>query len=130
MKNIDASNEFFNQNLDINLSTIEGDSFVGWSGNSSGCALTTVLISLALNKPVCQNLAMTGTISSDGIVGPVGGIDKKVDAVVEAGLENVIIPKNNENDFKALPAEIKESVAVHYVERFEDIYKIAFESDL
>ena len=73
---------------------------------------------------------MTGRISCDGKIGFVRGIDIKVDAVVKAVLENVIIPMSNEDDFKALPAKIKESVTVHFVERFEDVYKIAFESNL
>ena len=40
------------------------------------------------------------------------------------------IPNSNEKDFEALPAEIKENVTVHFVKTFEDVYKIAFESDL
>ena len=73
---------------------------------------------------------MTGQISSKGKIGRVGGIDHKVTAAVEAGLENVIIPKDNQKDFEALPPKIKDNVTVHYAETFEDIYKIAFESDL
>ena len=69
-------------------------------------------------------------ISRNGKIGFVSGIDMKVGAVVNAGLENVIIPKSNENDFEKLPTPIKESVAVHFIETFDDIYKIAFESDL
>ena len=73
---------------------------------------------------------MTGEISTKGKIGKVGGIDKKVIAAVEAGLTNVIIPKGNQKDFEALSDEIKEKITVHYVETFEEIYKIAFESDL
>ena len=130
LKNIDVSNEFFNQNLEINLSAIEGDSFICGNGSSAGCAFATVLISLALNKPICQNLAMTGAISPDGKVGDVEGIDLKVAAVVEAGLGNVIIPKSNKIDFEVLSADIRESVTVHFAETFEDVYKTAFQSDL
>ena len=73
---------------------------------------------------------MTGVISPDGKVGDVEGIDLKVAAVVEAGLGNVIIPKSNQIDFEVLSADIRESVTVHFAETFEDVYKIAFESDL
>ena len=73
---------------------------------------------------------MTGEISIKGKIGGVGGIDLKVTAAVEAGLEIVIIPKGNQKDFEALPTKIKDNVTVYYAETYEDIYKIAFESDL
>ena len=116
--------------MDINLSEVEANTFIYCSGSSAGCVYVTVLISLALQKPICQNLAMTGEISLKGKIGRVGGIDQKVTAAVEAGLKNVIIPKGNQKDFEALPPKIKDNVTVHYAETFEDIYKIAFESDL
>ena len=73
---------------------------------------------------------MTGKISTQGKIGRVGGIDKKVTAAVEAGLENVIIPKENQKDFEALPDEIKDKITFYFVETYEEIYRIAFESDL
>ena len=126
LKKIEPTNDFFTDNHDINLSQIIDNCFRFCISSSWGCAFATVLISLGLKQPVFQNLAMTGTISTTGKIGPVLGIDKKVAAVVKAGLENVIIPKSNEKDFKALQAEIKESITVHFVETFEDIFKIAF----
>ena len=93
------SNNFFAQTIGINLSDLKDNSFSYGSGPSFGCVYVTLLISLALQKPICQNLAMTGQISSWGSIGVVGGIDMKVPAVVEAGLERVIIPKQNEKDF-------------------------------
>ena len=63
------------------------------SGPCCGCAYVAIIVSLALQKPIRQNLAMTGKISFDGKIGKVGGIDKKVPAAVEAGLKRVIIPK-------------------------------------
>ena len=116
--------------MDVNLSKVKDNSFIFCKGASFGCVYVTVLISLALQKPICQNLAMTGQISIKGKIGYGGGIDQKVTAAVEAGLENVIIPKHNRKDFEALPPKIKGNVTVHYAETFEDIYKIAFESDL
>jgi ATP-dependent Lon protease len=98
-------------------------------GPSGGCAIVSMLISLALQKPISQHLAMTGAIRIDDKVGrAVGGIGKKVAAAVEAGFEDVILPKDNKIDFEALPAEVKSKIKVHYAENYDDVYKIAFES--
>ena len=70
---------------------------------------------------------MTGQISPDGKIGYVGGIDKKVKAAVTAGLEKVIIPKEDKKDFQALPPEIKNKIQVVYAETFQDIYDVAFD---
>ena len=77
----------------MNISIIENNSFSYFSGPSSGCVFATLLISLALQKAIPQDLAMTGTISSEGKIGPIGGIYKKVKAAFEAGLKTVIIQK-------------------------------------
>ena len=110
----------------LNFSEIKNNSFTYNTGSSSGCAWVAILVSLALQKPIYQNLAMTGEISFDGKIGKVSGIDKKVPAAIEAGLKIVIMPKANKPDFKALTAEIKKKVKPFYAETFEDIYNVAF----
>ena len=69
---------------------------------------------------------MTGTISSEGKIGRVGGIEKKVTAAVNAGLKTVIVPKENPTEFISLHPKIKNSIKVVYAETFQDIYKVAF----
>ena len=96
------------------------------SGSSGGCALTSILVSYSLQKPISQDLAMTGQISKDGKVGAVSGIYLKIDAAIEKGLKKVIIPLDNKIDFEALPSRIKDSIIVHFAETFQDIYNIAF----
>ena len=126
-----TSNNFFCRDMDVNLSEVKDDNtFHPCAGSSFGCAYVVILISLALQKPICQNLAMTGQISFKGKIGRVTKIDQKVTAAIEAGLENVIIPKDNQKDFESLPPKVKENVTVHYAETFQDIYENAFEPDL
>ena len=71
---------------------------------------------------------MTGTISPEGKIGSVGGISGKVIGSIKDGMKTIIIPKENQADFEALSAKIKDSITVHYAETFQDIYNIAFES--
>ena len=126
VKTIDPSNTFLEQDVELILSDVFKDGFKHSSGSSAGCGTASILISLALQKPIYQNLAMTGQISPDGKIGPVGGIAEKVKATVAAGLEKVIIPKENQKDFEALPSEIKNNIKVVYAETFQDIYDVAF----
>ncbi|MEK6923572.1 MAG: ATP-dependent protease LonB, partial [Nanoarchaeota archaeon] len=72
--------------------------FEGVEGDSASIAVATAIIS-ALNKiPIKQNIALTGSLSIRGEVLPVGGITQKVEAAIEAGLEEVIVPKANLED--------------------------------
>ena len=67
-------------------------------GPSAGCAITTALLSTALNRPIKQGLAMTGEISLNGKVLPVGGIKEKVMAARRAGINEIILPAENCRD--------------------------------
>ena len=67
-------------------------------GPSAGCAITTSLLSIALNRPIKQGLAMTGEISLNGKVLPVGGIKEKVMAARRAGVNEIILPEENCRD--------------------------------
>lgn len=67
-------------------------------GPSAGCAITTSLLSTALHRPIKQGLAMTGEISLNGKVLPVGGIKEKVMAARRAGINEIILPAENVRD--------------------------------
>ncbi|CBK19616.2 uncharacterized protein [Blastocystis hominis] len=92
-------------------------------GPSAGCAITTSLLSLALQRPVRQGLAMTGEISLNGKVLPVGGIKEKVMAARRAGVNEIILPKENRRDVNELPEYIKENLTIHYASMYEDVLK-------
>ncbi len=98
-------------------------------GPSAGCTIVTAALSLALNKPVRENLAMTGEISLRGQILPVGGIKEKVIAAKRAGVDTVILPSDNRKDFDDLPELVKRDVTVHFAEKYEDVFRIAFPSN-
>lgn len=98
-------------------------------GPSAGVTIVTALLSLALDKPIITDLAMTGELSLRGKVLPVGGIKEKVIAAKRAGVTKVILPADNRKDFDDLPDLIKEGVTVHFVENYDQVYKIAFSEE-
>ena len=98
-------------------------------GPSAGVTIVTALLSLALNKPVKKDLAMTGELSLRGKVLPVGGIKEKVIAAKRAGVTTVILPAENRKDFDDLPDLIKNDVDVHFAENYDEVYKIAFSEE-
>ncbi len=95
-------------------------------GPSAGVTIVTALLSLAMDKPVRPDLAMTGEISLRGKVLPVGGIKEKVIAAKRAGVDTVILPNDNRKDFADLPEVVKSGVTVHFADTYDDVYNIAF----
>ncbi|XP_068741493.1 lon protease homolog, mitochondrial-like isoform X2 [Montipora capricornis] len=121
----DPSNDFFKR-ASIHLHVPEGAT--PKDGPSAGCTIITALLSLATNKPVRQNIAMTGEVSLTGKVLPVGGIKEKTIAARRADVDCIILPEGNRKDFADLPEFVKEGLEVHFASHYNDIYKIAFES--
>ncbi|MCJ8737658.1 hypothetical protein PDJAM_G00026570 [Pangasius djambal] len=95
-------------------------------GPSAGCTIITALLSLATNTPVRQNVAMTGEVSLTGKILPVGGIKEKTIAAKRAGVDCLILPAENKKDFSDLAEYITEGLEVHFVEHYQEIYKIVF----
>ncbi|XP_003938878.2 lon protease homolog, mitochondrial [Saimiri boliviensis] len=95
-------------------------------GPSAGCTIVTALLSLAMGRPVRQNLAMTGEVSLTGKVLPVGGIKEKTIAAKRAGVTCIVLPAENKKDFYDLAGFITEGLEVHFVEHYHQIFDIAF----
>lgn len=100
VKNVSAIiKKFFGQDIkkyDIYVQFLQ--TYEGVEGDSASIAVATSIIS-ALNKiPVKQDYAMTGSLSVRGEVLPVGGVSAKVEAVIDAGIKHVIVPKSNLKD--------------------------------
>ncbi|XP_045512191.1 lon protease homolog, mitochondrial isoform X2 [Pieris brassicae] len=96
-------------------------------GPSAGVTITTALLSLALNKSVKSQLAMTGEISLTGRVLPVGGIKEKIIAAKRVGVTCVILPEENRRDYDDLPDFIKKDIEIHFVNDYPEVFNIAFE---
>jgi ATP-dependent Lon protease len=98
-------------------------------GPSAGITMVTAMLSLVTNKPVLKNLGMTGEITLTGRVLPIGGVKEKLVAAKRSGLKELIFPKENARDFDELPSHIKEGITIHFVEHYDDVFKIAFRED-
>jgi Lon-like ATP-dependent protease len=114
---------FFDEN-DIHMHVPEGAT--PKDGPSAGITMTTSMLSLALNKPCRNNLAMTGEISLTGKVLPVGGIKEKVMAARRAGITTLVLPAANQRDFDEIPDYLREGLDVHYAEEYRSVYDVAF----
>ncbi|KAK1148231.1 hypothetical protein AOXY_G35228 [Acipenser oxyrinchus oxyrinchus] len=95
-------------------------------GPSAGCTIVTALLSLAMNTPARQNVAMTGEVSLTGKILPVGGIKEKTIAARRAGVTCILLPAENQKDFSDLPAFITEGLEVHFVEHYSETFSIVF----
>uniref|UniRef100_A0A8D2L916 Lon protease homolog, mitochondrial n=1 Tax=Varanus komodoensis TaxID=61221 RepID=A0A8D2L916_VARKO len=95
-------------------------------GPSAGCTIVTALLSLAMGRPVRQNVAMTGEVSLTGKILPVGGIKEKTIAAKRAGVSCIILPSENRKDFSDLAEFIREGLEVHFVEHYNEIFDIVF----
>ena len=95
-------------------------------GPSAGITMVTSMLSLAMNKPVRNDLAMTGEVSLTGKVLAVGGIKEKIMAARRAGITTVVLPKACDRDFDEIPEYLKEGLTVHYAEDYRQVYEVAF----
>jgi len=95
-------------------------------GPSAGITMACALFSLVGSRPISPNLAMTGELTLSGLVMPIGGVKEKVIAAKRAKVDSVILPKENREDFEELPDHVKQGLAPHFVETFEEVSKICF----
>ncbi|XP_020826917.1 lon protease homolog, mitochondrial [Phascolarctos cinereus] len=95
-------------------------------GPSAGCTIVTALLSLAMNQPIRQNVAMTGEVSLTGKILPVGGIKEKTIAAKRAGVTCIILPAENKKDYYDLASFITEGLETHFVEHYNEIFDIVF----
>jgi ATP-dependent Lon protease len=97
-------------------------------GPSAGVTMVTALASLLTNRKVRPRVAMTGEITLRGKVLPVGGIKEKILAARRAGVETVIVPKENRKDvLEDVPADIISAMKVEYVEDAGQVLGLALE---
>jgi ATP-dependent Lon protease len=117
--------EDFFENSDIHIHVPAGA--IPKDGPSAGVTMLTALVSLLTHKTIRNDLAMTGEITLRGQVLPVGGIKDKVLAAHRAGIKTIIIPKWNEKDLEDIPKEIQKKIDFHFVDRMQDVLKLAFQ---
>lgn len=123
-KEWNVSPEFF-ENTDIHVHVPAGA--IPKDGPSAGVAMFTALASLASNRPVRFDHAMTGEISLRGLVLPVGGIKEKVLAALQAGIRTVLLPARNEKDLEDIPKEARDLLRFVFLENVQQAVEAALE---
>jgi len=93
-------------------------------GPSAGITVSLVIASLMAERPIRNDIAMTGEVTLRGRVLPVGGIKEKISAAYRAGIYTIVVPKENAKDLKELPKEILRKTTFHYVERVDELFEI------
>jgi ATP-dependent Lon protease len=120
----DLSDDWF-ANHDIHVHVPAGA--VPKDGPSAGVAMTTALVSLISNRPVRNDVAMTGEITLTGQVLPIGGLKEKSLAAQRAGIKQVIVPDRNEGDVEEISEQEREGLEFVYADDIGDVLGVALE---
>jgi ATP-dependent Lon protease len=96
-------------------------------GPSAGITMSTALASLLSDRPVKHTVGMTGEVTLQGRVLPIGGLKQKVLAAHAAGLTDVIIPERNRADLDDVPADVREAMTFHPVMTLGEVLELALE---
>jgi ATP-dependent Lon protease len=121
--------------LGIEPSGLEGKSFhvhvpagaIPKDGPSAGVTMVTAFTSLLTGRPVRHTVAMTGEVTLQGRVLPIGGVKQKVLAAHAAGLTDVILPERNRGDMDEVPAEVREAMNFHFAMTVDEVLAEALE---
>jgi ATP-dependent Lon protease len=97
-------------------------------GPSAGITMTTALASLLSGRPVKHTVGMTGEVTLQGRVLPIGGLKQKVLAAHAAGLTDVILPERNRGDLDDVPEEVREAMTFHPVMTVDEVLGLALET--
>ncbi|TMM14193.1 MAG: endopeptidase La [Actinobacteria bacterium] len=96
-------------------------------GPSAGITMSTALASLLSGRPVKHTVGMTGEVTLQGRVLPIGGLKQKVLAAHAAGLTDVIIPERNRADLDDVPSDVREAMSFHPVMTLGEVLDLALE---
>jgi ATP-dependent Lon protease len=118
----------FYRHLDIHVHVPEGA--IPKDGPSAGITLATSICSALTSIPVRADVAMTGEITVRGRVLGIGGLKEKLLAAHRHGIQEVIIPKDNEKDLPEIPENIRRDMTLHFVTSMDEVLKIALEREL
>ena len=121
--------------LDIDESAFDERSFhvhvpagaIPKDGPSAGITMTTALASLLTGRPVKHTVGMTGEVTLQGRVLPIGGLKQKVLAAHAAGLTDVVIPERNRADLDDVPEDVREELTFHPAMTLDEVLSVALE---
>ena len=121
--------------LEIDPSAFEERSFhvhvpagaIPKDGPSAGVTMVTALTSLLSDRPVRHTVGMTGEVTLQGRVLPIGGVKQKVLAAHAAGLTDVVLPERNRGDLDDVPAEVRDAMKFHFAMTVDEVLDVALE---
>jgi ATP-dependent Lon protease len=121
--------------LDIDAGRFEDRSFhvhvpagaIPKDGPSAGVTMVTALTSLLSDRPVRHTVGMTGEVTLQGRVLPIGGLKQKVLAAHAAGLTDVVLPERNRGDLDDVPEEVRETMSFHFAMTIDEVLDVALE---
>ena len=96
-------------------------------GPSAGITMVTAIASLLTGRPVKSTIGMTGEVTLQGRVLPIGGLKQKVLAAHAAGLTEVIVPERNQPDLDDVPADVRDQMQFHIVWSVDQVLSLALE---
>jgi ATP-dependent Lon protease len=113
------------KNIDIHVHVPEGAT--PKDGPSAGITIGTSLLSLFTGKKVNRNVAMTGEITLQGRILPIGGLKEKVLAARRNGIKTIIIPKDNKKDLKDIEKHLLKGIKFIYAKSLDDVVGVAID---
>jgi ATP-dependent Lon protease len=121
--------------LHINPAQFEDEAFhvhvpagaIPKDGPSAGVTMVTALTSLLSERPVRHTVGMTGEVTLQGRVLPIGGVKQKVLAAHAAGLTDVVLPERNRGDLDDVPQEVRDQMAFHFAMTIDEVLDVALE---
>ena len=96
-------------------------------GPSAGITMVTAIASLLTGRPVKSTIGMTGEVTLQGRVLPIGGLKQKVLAAHAAGLTEVIVPERNRHDLDDVPSDVRDRMRFHIVSSVDEVLAVALE---
>ena len=126
MDHLKIKDKEFYKKYDFHVHVPEGA--VPKDGPSAGIAIVAAMVSSITEIPIRKEVAMTGEITLSGKVLPIGGLKIKVLAAHRAGISEIVIPRENENDLYKIPESIKKSLKFQLIERVEEGIKYSLRS--
>merc|ERR1712151_127445 len=124
LREVDLDNTYLDEaNMHMNMP----EGATPKDGPSAGVTMTSALLSLALDRPVKPDMAMTGELTLTGKVLRVGGIKEKALAARRESVGNIVLPMSNQAEYMELKPHLRAGLTAHFVDHFDDIYRLAFE---
>jgi ATP-dependent Lon protease len=127
-----AGNYNFNVNdlakSDFHIHVPEGA--IPKDGPSAGITLASSLLSTLCKTPPLPCIAMTGELTLTGRVLPIGGLKEKLLAAIRNGMDKVLLPKDNADDWNELDKDIRSSIKVEFVETAADVFRLLFSQEI